>query len=181
MPYDVSMASKDRRPVRNRRAINEVLFDGGLRHSHIKRLLAEPGFAELAQRIQDLNPAEQTEAIASIPIASKAQRLSVANQLLWSLREVTAQRRTAALEARGLGVKLPPGADTGLVFLDGDSAGKVDTGLVREATMVLRFASEEMGEAAQIEVNVQQNFAAVDIGQVVSVLCGNAPPPKGDE
>lgn len=172
------MKPRNREPVKARRQINKALFDNGMRHTHINRLLADPDFGALAERILELNPAAQSEAIACIPIAAKVQRLTVANSLLNGLREVAKQRRDYARQAKELGQAVPAGGDTGLVLLEGCGRGKVDQALVREATALLRYAGEEIGEMqAGASVTINNSFAAVDISQVIGVLAGNAPAP----
>lgn len=161
--------ARRRERTRRTRGVNKALFDGGFRHSAIRRLLADPGFAELAEQLTDLTAERQQEAIACIPIASQAFRLSQAGQLYASLQEVSRQRREFVEEAKRAGgagaALLPPGADTGVVLLGGKDVGKVDVGLVRSAALVLRLAGEEMGdvgpqpEGDEVQINVQQMVA----------------------
>ena len=165
----------NRGPIRARRAVNDLLFENGMRHSAIKRLMADEHFEELADKILELNPTQQRDAIACIPIASKVHRLAEAGALYASLQQVAAQRRGAALRARELGQPVPAGADTGLVHLSGNDAGKIDRDLVRECTLLLRFAAEEVGEVQVSQQTTVNVFSAAQLGATVAVLCGNLP------
>lgn len=168
-----------RAAVDQRRDINAFLFDNGLRHSYIKRLKADPDLGKFVDTVQAtyLNPADQARAIASVPLAHKAERLAAIGSLYSGLMDIRVARMEACAIAVELGQPLRPGMATGLMLED----GRVDADLIKNAAALIRLAAEEMGEvsagATSITQVAQTNvFTSADLGAVVSVLCGNVPP-----